>query len=172
MVWAIVAACAAIVGIPVLAIVASIMLPAVTNERITANEAGALHTLQQLNRALATYHETYQHGYPLDLALLGPRASGPPNEFGAALVESSQTLPVQSGYRFSYDARAPDVNGHPTGFVLYVDPLSSSEGHRHFYLNQNGAIRVARGASAAETSLTLEEDRRQSGGENQGLAEH
>lgn len=157
--WIVTGAIVAIVGIPVLVIIAAIVLPAVVNEHMTANEMSALNSLRQLNGALITYRATYQHGYPTDLALLGPRASGEPNELGAALVESAHTLPVQSGYRFSYDARAPDAAGHPIGFVLYVDPVSPMDGHRHFYLDQSGVIRVARGVAAAETSPALDEDR-------------
>ena len=162
-VWIIAGVFLAIAAIPVLAVVAAIVLPTIIDQRITGNEAGAVQTLRTLNHALTTYHDRYQQGYPTDLMFLGPRAVGEPNEFGAALVDSAHTLPVQSGYRFSYDARAPDHDGHPTSFVLYVDPLSPGQGRRHFYLDQRGIIRVSRATAASETSPTLEPVGSQSG---------
>ncbi len=157
-IWLVVGAILVIVAIPVLAIVAAIAVPTIISKQMSANEAAAVQSLQKLNHALTVYHDTYQHGYPTDLALLGPRASGEPNEFGAALVDSTQTLPEQSGYRFSYDARALDVAGHATAFVLYVDPVSNFQGERHFYLDQRGIIRVSKRVAGSESPPLGPED--------------
>lgn len=157
-IWLVVGAILLIVGIPILAVVAAIIIPTMMVKNASENETATIQTLQKLNHALTAYHDTYQHGYPMDLSLLGPRASGPPNEFGAALVDSSQTLELQSGYHFSYQARAPDSNRYPTAFVLYVDPVSTWEGERHFYLDQTGVIHVSRKTAGPESPALRQED--------------
>ena len=142
----------AVVGLPTLLFVAAIVIPNIIDGRISRNESSALQSVKKLNHALTVYHDTYQHGYPTGLALLGPRASGAPDEFGAALVDASSTQPEQSGYRFSYEVRGLDAAAHATGFVLYVDPVSPSQGRQHFYLDQSGVIRRSRTAAGPESS--------------------
>ncbi|HTC92968.1 MAG TPA: zinc-ribbon domain-containing protein [Terriglobales bacterium] len=151
-VWIIVGGLLAVVGLPTLLIVAAIVIPNIMDERISRNESSALQNVKKLNHALTVYHDTYRHGYPAGLALLGPRASGAPDEFGAALVDAPSTQPEQSGYRFSYEARALDAAGHATGFVLYVDPVSPNQGRQHFYLDQSGVIRGASTTASPESS--------------------
>ncbi len=142
----------AVVGLPVLLIVAAIVIPNIIDERISRNESSVLQSMKKLNHALTVYHDTYRHGYPTGLALLGPRASGAPDEFGAALVDASSTQPVQSGYRFSYETRGLDAAGHATGFVLYVDPVSPNQGRQHYYLDQSGVIRGSSTTASPKSS--------------------
>jgi len=154
-VWIIVGGLLAVVCLPTLFIVAAIVIPNIIDARISRNETSVVESMKKLNHALTMYHDTYRHGYPTGLALLGPRASGAPDEFGAALVDASSTQPVQSGYRFSYEARGLDASGHATGFVLYVDPVSSNQGRRHFYLDQSGVIRRS-GTTAGPESYPVD----------------
>ena len=142
----------AVVGLPLLLIVAAIVIPNMISGRISRNETSAVQSMKKLDHALTVYRDTYRHGYPAGLALLGPRANGAPDEFGAALVDAAYTQPVQSGYRFSYEARGLDAAGHATAFVLYVDPVSSNQGLQHFYLDQSGVIRRSNTTAGPKSS--------------------
>jgi len=72
--------------------------------------------------------------------------------FSGPWLDASSTQPVQSGYRYSYEARGLDAAGHATGFVLYVDPVSPNQGRQHFYLDQSGVIRRS-GTTAGPKAL-------------------
>ena len=99
---------------------------------IALNELAAPAAIRVIVTAANTYRDTYHH-YPRDLSQLGPPASGAADEDAAEVIDSRLASGTKDGYQFSYAAT-------DQGFELHADPVTASDGVRHFYSAQDGII--------------------------------
>jgi hypothetical protein len=68
----------------------------------------------------------------------------------------AREMPVRSGYTFHYSAGTPNNLGQATRFSISAEPITANTtGHRFFYVDQTGVIRVSAAGPANEDSPPL-----------------
>jgi len=144
-----------IAGLPFILIIAAIAIPNLLRARMAANEASAVGSLRTLTTGEITYASVCPKiGFAYSLAELGPDGSACPE--GKNLIDTTLAIGIKSGYRFTpstanFSGQAPE-----TTFGWNADPISPATGNRHFFVDQSGVIRFARGAPAGADSPILE----------------
>ena len=141
------------VAILPLVIIAAIAIPNLLHSRQAANEASAVTSLRTINTGVITYQATYNQ-YPPSLAALGSKPGGVPSDATAAgLIDGVLAAGVKNGYRFEYQARSTHNDGSLDAYQIHADPAESgTAGEAHFFTDETGVIRIARGGPANEQS--------------------
>ncbi len=140
--------------IPFFLIVAAIAIPNLLRARMAANEAYAVGSLRTLVTAEVNYSSVCPKiGYAYALREMGPGGSVCPE--GRSLIDFTLASGLKSGYRFtphlsSFSGQTPE-----TGFGWNADPVASSTGTRHFFVDQSGVIRINTAGPADESSEPL-----------------
>lgn len=127
--------------IPVVLIIAAIAIPNLLRSRMAANEASAVGALRTVTAACTIYAETYGKGYPLELKQLG--SAGEATEEHAGLIDATLASGQKLGYLFSYRIVRKRGSQEIVGYIFNADPLvAGTTGHRHFFTDQTGIVRV------------------------------
>lgn len=131
----------------ILAVMALVAIPNVSQMRMTGNETSALKTLDTLRNACLVYVTDYG-SYPKDLTQLGPpQGRSHASIDGADLIDldltpSGGAPAVKDGYAFRYVAGTPDSKGVIVSYSIYADPTSySNTGVKRFFMDQTIRIR-------------------------------
>jgi len=142
--------------IPVILIIAAIAIPNLLRARMAANEASSVGSLRTYSRAIISYAaECPNQGYPVSTVNLGPGAG---NCDGANLVDRvlAGPMPRKNGYIFDYEPGVPDASGRVMTFTIKADPIQeNTTGVRHFFVDESGVIRIAKGRAASVESEPL-----------------
>ncbi len=142
-----------LIVVAIILIIAALAVPQLLSARAAANEASAVGAVRTLDQAFVTYNFSYNMGYPPALSDLGPSAT--PSPTAAGLIDQNLANGQKSGYNFIYAPGAADGNGIISTFTLNANPISSSNGVRYFYLDQNDVIFYAYGNPASSTDQPL-----------------
>ena len=140
-----------LIVVAIILIIAAIAIPNLIKSKMAANESsavGSLRTITTANIAYSTACPTV--GFAATLAELQAGATCP-----AASNEIDNTLStgVKSGYSFHNYA----VTGTPaTQFSINADPLTTSSGTRHFFVDESGVIRSNSTAAATNADNALQ----------------
>lgn len=122
-------------AIPFILIIAAIAIPNLLRARISANEAGAVRALRDVNQAAVTYVAD-KKAFPGELSELGPS--------GAQLIRQEIADGQHQGYRFAYYAVDENQDQVADGYFVSAHPLTpGTTGVRTFCTDQTGVIRSA-----------------------------
>jgi len=140
-----------LIVVAIILIIAAIAIPNLIKSKMAANESsavGSLRTITTANIAYSTACPTV--GFAATLAELQAGATCP-----AASNEIDNTLStgVKSGYSFhNYTATGTPA----TQFSINADPLTTSSGTRHFFVDESGVIRSNSTAAATNADNALQ----------------
>jgi len=140
-----------LIVVAIILIIAAIAIPNLIKSKMAANESsavGSLRTITTANIAYSTACPTV--GFAATLAELQAGATCP-----AASNEIDNTLSTgtKSGYSFhNYTATGTPA----TQFSLNADPLTTSSGTRHFFVDESGVIRANSTAAATNADNALQ----------------
>lgn len=130
--------------VAIVAILASVSIPILTNARMRTNEGSAVSSIRTLTSANTTYRTRF-----------GSFANGLNDLNGAGIIDSvlagAVELPGKSGYLFQYTLTGPgswELEARP------VEPGAS--GQRYFFCDTSGIIRSAEGGPADSSSVPLD----------------
>ncbi|MGH9377003.1 MAG: DUF4190 domain-containing protein [Terriglobia bacterium] len=130
------------------------------------NEKIAVEDLATLNTAAVTYTSMYDHGYPPNLAALGPPETGDPNATSAeivkaegpnaaGLIDQDLALGAEDDYRFTYTAGAKN-KGRIDTYTIHADPVTPGvTGENHFFTDESEVIRFEVDEPADASSLPV-----------------
>ncbi|HLZ14134.1 MAG TPA: DUF4190 domain-containing protein [Candidatus Acidoferrum sp.] len=142
-----------VAGLPLILIIAAIAIPNLIRSRMAANEASAVGSLRVLTTGEIAYASICPKiGFASSLAEMGPNGSACPE--GKGQIDGTLALGFRNGYRFTpstanFSGQAPE-----TTFGWNADPVSTSAGTRHFFVDQTGVIRYTMSGTAnAESSI-------------------
>ncbi len=132
-----------LIVVAIILIVAAIAIPDFIKSKIAANQASAVQSMRMLNSSEVAYASTYNTGYSVSLAVLGPPAPGTQaSAAGAGLIDEVLASGVKSGYTFAYTPLDPDAKGEYQGYTINGDPTQSGlTGKTHYYTDQSYVIR-------------------------------
>jgi len=142
--------------LPIILIIAAIAIPNLIRAKVAANEASAIGVMQKYSAGLYMYQSMCpEKVLPTSLSQLGP---GKPscehlNALGEQLASDHATV---YGYRFEYTPGERNADGQIETYSLTGDPINSSLGMRHFYLDQTTVIRFKVGEPADADSPALQ----------------
>jgi type IV pilus assembly protein PilA len=128
-----------LIVVAVIGIIAALAMPHLVKSKMNANESSAIGSLRTLASAEALYWNTY--GTYTDL----------PGLTSANLIDNKIGSGIKSGYGY---ATAGTVNKDLYSFT--ADPLNSSMGIRHFYIDQNLALHYSMTDPANSSSPLLD----------------
>jgi len=140
-----------LIVVAIILIIAAIAIPNLIKSKMAANEAsavGSMRTITTGNIAYSTACPTV--GFAAALANLntGTGCTQAANE-----IDNALSTGVKSGYSFhNYQT----VGNPATQFSLNADPLTSSSGTRHFFVDETGVIRSNSGGAASNTDNALQ----------------
>ena len=130
-----------LIVVAVILIIAAIAIPNFVRSRERANEASAVANLRDITTAQVVYSTTYGIGYAPALTNLGGN-SLTPDSTQSGLIDSVLSSGVKTGYTYTYNIIATDINGNVQAYSLNADPVSpGTTGDRHFYTDQSAVIR-------------------------------
>lgn len=130
-----------IVLIVVVVLVAGIVVPNLWKSKTQINEGSAVRSLRTIMAAESTYAQSYDTGFSSALATIGPPPDAMPNASLAGYIDSELAAGTKEGYTFSYTAGPADANGRIQSYALTADPVNSSTGTVHYFVDQTGTIR-------------------------------
>jgi len=130
-----------IVLIVVVVLVAGIVVPNLWKSKAEINEASAVRSLRMIIAAESNYAQAYDAGFTPALSTLGPPPDAMPNVSLAGYIDSELAAGTKEGYTFSYTAGAADSNGRIQTYTLTANPVSSSTGTTHYFVDQTQIIR-------------------------------
>jgi len=130
-----------IVLIVVVVLVAGIVVPNLWKSKAEINQASAVRSLRMIYNAEANYAQAYDNGFTPALSTLGPPPDAMPTAALAGYLDSELAGGTKEGYTFSYTAGPADSNGRIQTYTLTANPVSSSTGATHYFLDQTGLIR-------------------------------
>jgi type II secretory pathway pseudopilin PulG len=130
-----------IVLIVVVVLVAGIVVPNLWKSKSDINQASAVRSLRMITNAEANYATSYDTGFSQTLATLGPPPDAAPNASLAGYIDSELSSGNKEGYNFTYAAGPADANGRIQSYTLTADPVNSSTGAVHYYVDQTGVVR-------------------------------
>jgi len=140
-----------LIVVAIILIIAAIAIPNLIKSKMAANEASAVGSLRTLTTAEIAYSTSCPSiGFAATLAELNAGANCPAstNEIDAQLATGTK-----SGYNFT----DPTVSGTPaTTFTINADPVSTSSGTRHFYVDQTGVIHYTLTGTATSADSALQ----------------
>jgi type II secretory pathway pseudopilin PulG len=146
----VIVACAGVVGLFVLGIIAGIAVPAWQSSRRAANESATIYALNTVAVEEYTYRQVHGSYGTFDQLI----------EAGALDKRFAGTSPVISGYVFMLSA-TPKTESAPPFFSINADPQQSegfgATGKRHFYKDStSGYTHYNEGQSATPDDPVLE----------------
>jgi len=144
-----------LIVVAIILIIAAIAIPNFMRSKIAANQASAVQSLRTINTAEVTYASTFNVGFSVTLAYLGPPTAGNPNSLGAGLLDSLVAAGVKSGYAFVYSSSAPDASGKINAYEVTGTATSSSVGTIYYFTDQSGVIRQNATAVAGSTDSAI-----------------
>ena len=130
-----------IVLIVVVVLVAGIVVPNLWKSKSEINEGSAIRSLRVIMTAEANYSQAYDVGYSQTLATLGPPPDAMPTSTLAGFIDSELAGGSKEGYSFVYSAGPADANGRVQTYTLTADPVNTSTGTLHYFVDQTGIIR-------------------------------
>ena len=140
-----------LIVVAIILIIAAIAIPNLIKSKMAANEssaAGSLRTITTANIAYSTACPTV--GFAATLAELQAGATCP-----AASNEIDNTL--STGTKSGYSFNGYTSTGSPaTQFSVNADPLTTSSGTRHFFVDESGVIRANSTAAATNADNALQ----------------
>ena len=140
-----------LIVVAIILIIAAIAIPNLIKSKMAANESSAVGSLRTITTAEIAYSTACPSvGFAASLAELQAGATCP-----AASNEIDNTLSTgtKSGYSFHNYA----ATGTPaTQFKINADPLTTSSGTRHFFVDESGVIRFNPTAAASNTDNALQ----------------
>ncbi len=122
-----------LIVVAIIGIIAAIAVPNLLKSKAAANEASAISAMRNLVTSQITYSTTVGSGsYATDLAAL----------MAANLIDSVLGSGTKDGYLYA-------SSGTANNFTVNADPLTwQVTGHRHFFSDESGVIRVDRNSPA------------------------
>ena len=124
-----------LIVVAIIGIIAAIAIPNLLSAKKSANEGSAISNL----RTLATVEAQYQNTFGTYTNLAGLLSDG--------LIDSKLASGTKQGYTY---ATTGTIDQYQFAFV--ADPVSSSTGTRHFYVDQTGVIRFSNSGTASSSS--------------------
>ena len=144
-----------LVVVAVILILAALAIPNFIRSKMQANEAAAVQNSRNISTAEVVYSTTYGIGFSADLPKLGGNTVFPDLN-NAGLIDPVLGAGAKSGYLFSYSILAQDSQGHVNAYAVNADPLTSTTGQRHFYIDQTGVIRSNNTVAAGVGDLPIQ----------------
>jgi len=140
-----------LIVVAIILIIAAIAIPNLIKSKMAANESSAVGSLRTITTANIAYSTACPSvGFAATLAELQAGATCP-----AASNEIDNTLSTgtKSGYSFhNYTATGTPA----TQFKINADPLTTSSGTRHFFVDESGVIRANSTAAATNADNALQ----------------
>ena len=124
-----------LIVVAIIGIIAAIAIPNLLSAKKSANEGSAISNLRTLATVEAQYHNTY--GTYIDLP--GLQSDG--------LIDSKLASGTKQGYTYATSGTIDSFT-----FAFTADPVSTSTGTRHFFVDQTGVIRFSTSGSASSSS--------------------
>ena len=140
-----------LIVVAIILIIAAIAIPNLIKSKMAANESSAVGSLRTITTAEIAYSTACPSvGFAATLAelQLGASCTAAQNE-----IDNTLSTGVKSGYSFhNYN-----VTGTPaTQFSINADPLTTSSGTRHFFVDESGVIRANSTAAATNADNALQ----------------
>jgi type IV pilus assembly protein PilA len=141
-----------LIVVGIILIIAAIAIPNLIKSRMAANESSAVGSLRALTTAEIAYATACPNlGFTNSLLQLGPAGTVCPG--GANQIDNLLATGTKSGYRMAIT----NVVGLPANtFNVKADPVSTSSGTRHFFVDETGVIRYNPAAAASVTDNPLQ----------------
>jgi type IV pilus assembly protein PilA len=151
-----------LIVVAIIGIIAAIAIPGLVRARISGNEAWAIGSLRAVGSAQGTFSASCADGkYARDLDILGVGPSGAAAFLSPDLAQAPSVS--KSGYTVSMSGSAvagatAACNGSTSlasGFHAWADPIATTTGTRHFFINTTGTVwqsSSAMGASGSDTA--------------------
>jgi type IV pilus assembly protein PilA len=140
-----------LIVVAIILIIAAIAIPNLIKSKMAANESSAVGSLRTITTANIAYSTACPSvGFAATLAELQAGAS-----CAAASNEIDNTLSTgtKSGYSFVY---TPGSGTPLTQFTTAANPLTTSSGTRHFFVDESGVIRANATAAATVNDNALQ----------------
>jgi prepilin-type N-terminal cleavage/methylation domain-containing protein len=140
-----------LIVVAIILIIAAIAIPNLIKSKMAANEASAVGSLRTVTTANIAYSTACPAvGFASALANLNtgtgcPQAS---NE-----IDNALSTGVKSGYSFN---NYTSTGTPATQFSVNADPLTTSSGTRHFFVDESGVIRSNSTAAATNADNALQ----------------
>ncbi len=140
-----------LIVVAIILIIAAIAIPNLIKSKMAANEASAVGSLRTITTAQIAYSSACPTlGFAATLAELNTSTTC---QGGTSQIDATLSSKTKSGYNFT----DPTTTGTPaTTFSVNADPVSTSSGTRHFFVNETGVIRYTQSGSATNTSNALQ----------------
>jgi prepilin-type N-terminal cleavage/methylation domain-containing protein len=123
-----------LIVIAIILIIAAIAVPKLDKARMYSQEMAAIRMISTVHTAETQYYSQYGR-FAVNMAELGPPASGQPGPSAADLIPGDLASGTKSGYNFI-------LVGGPNGYTLNVNPsVYNSTGRRSFFSDQTMVIR-------------------------------
>src|SRR6184192_3189995 len=148
-----------LIVVAIIGIIAAIAVPGLLRARISGNEASAIGSLRAIGSAQSTFAASCANGmYAQTLDILGSGPSG-----GSAFISpdlgASATV-TKSGFTVGMTGTSATgtacnaATALASGYHAWADPVSSSTGTRHFFINTTGTIWQATAAVSGNDTAT------------------
>jgi type IV pilus assembly protein PilA len=123
-----------LIVIAIILIIAAIAVPKLDKARMYSQEMAAIRQVSTVHTAQTQFYSQYGK-YAINMAELGPPASGQAGPSAADLIPGDLAAGRKSGYQFI-------LQGGPNGYTLNVNPdVYNSTGRRSFFSDQTLVIR-------------------------------
>ena len=131
-----------LIVIAIILIIAAIALPKLDKARMYSLEMAAIRMIGTVHTMETQYYSQYGR-FAVNMAELGPPASGQAGPTAADLIPGDLASGVKSGFNFV-------LQGGPNGYTLTVTPqVYNSTGRRSFFSDQTMVIRESWGSEPA-----------------------
>lgn len=142
-----------LIAIAVILIVAALAVPNLLHSRLAANEAAAVSSVQDVNRAEAAYQAAYPtHGFAARLSDLGGSKPCVASPGSACLIDPLLTSGVKNGYNFAAVGTRQAANGIYMDYVVGAAPAEyGHSGVRLFCSTSDAVLRYS--ANPGHTSV-------------------
>jgi prepilin-type N-terminal cleavage/methylation domain-containing protein len=147
-----------LIVVAIILIITAIAIPNFLRSRVAANQASAIESLRIISTAEVSYSTTYGTGFSLNLAYLGPPASGQQvSSTAAGLVDQTLAAGYKSGYTFTYNPSLYDAGSTTwNGFTVNADPSNFGQtGGVYYYTDQSFVITANSTVPAASTDSAV-----------------
>ena len=144
-----------LIVVAIILIIAAIAIPNFMKSKMAANQASAVESLRMIDTAEVTYSSTYNVGFSLTLAYLGPSTATVPNSQAAALIDETLATGFKSGYALVYSAAPVDASGRINAYTVTGTPMSTATGSTYYFTDQTGVIRQNSTAVAGSTDSSI-----------------
>jgi prepilin-type N-terminal cleavage/methylation domain-containing protein len=141
-----------LIVVAIILIIAAIAIPNLIKSKMAANEASAVGSLRTITTANIAYSTACPDvGFAASLAELrtGANCSAASNE-----IDNALSTGTKSGYTFqNYTTGGGTAK---TQFSVNADPVSTSSGTKHFFVDETGVIRSNLTGTASNTDNALQ----------------